>query len=155
MLFWFNGFVVVGVGAAGTLAQNLALCYLTDEQHMTSQIQLFPDFTGEHCIGVFGEIINTVTASFHPGEGGELIHIPSRLHSEMPDGLKGHILRQDADVELPGLFDQLPGIVTFLHRHADPGRLRGHLDRRVGDTAVVPLSLGGQDKQAVSQISER
>ena len=72
----------------------------------------------------------------------------------MTDGFKGHILRQDADVELPGLFDQLTGIVTFLHRHGDPGRLGSHLNGRVGDTAVFLFSTGGQDKQAVSQISK-
>ena len=72
----------------------------------------------------------------------------------MTDGLKGDILRQDADVELPGLLNQLTGIVTSLHRHADPGRLGSYLNGRVGDTAVVLFSTGGQDKQAVSQISK-
>ena len=147
--------MVVGVGAGGAFSKDLALGDLADEQHMAAQIDLFLYLTAKHRVGVIGEVGKTIVTPSKAYEVRKLIHIPSGLHTEMADGLKGHILGEDAHIKLAGVLDHLTGQVAHLHGHRQPGGICGHLQAGVGDTAVILAILTGKYEQTISQPMQR
>ena len=148
--------MVVGVGAGGSLSQNIALGDLADEEHVAAQVDLVPDLAGEHGVDVFRQVIQAIVAALHAGEIRELVHVPAGLHPEMPDGLEGHILCQHADIEFAGRLNDFPGQVAHLTGNRQPCGVRAHLNAGVHDAAVVFFrTLGGEHEQTVGQIPQR
>jgi len=147
--------MIVGVGAGIAIAQHLTLGNLTDEQHMAAQIHLLQHTAAEHCVGVFGQINQIVVAPFKAHKVREFVCFPAGLHTEMADGLKGNILRENTHIKDTGVFDDLPGEVLFLHRDGQLIRAVCHLEAGIGDAAVVDFSPSGNDKQSVGQIVQR
>ena len=140
---WFDRLVVMGVGAGGTTPQHLAFCNLADKHHVAAQIQFFQYLAAEHGVGVLRHIHQTVVASFRGGKAGKFIHIPSGLHAEMTNGLKGNILCQHADVKYPRLFDHLLGQIPFLAGNRHPGGIFGDLNSCIGDAAIILVRFPG------------
>ena len=147
-----NGLVVVGVGAGGTLTENLGLGDFTDEHHVGAQILLVLHLAGEHGVDVLRQVVKAVAAALHRRKVCELIHVPAGLHTKVANGLEGHILRQHADVELTGLLDDLPGEVPHLAGNHQPGGFASHLRAGVDDAAVVLIVLCRQHEQTIGQI---
>ena len=144
--------MVVGIGARGGIAQNSRLGYLADEQHMAAQILRRNHLGRKHSIGILRDIPNTICHAGILCTVLKLIHIPARLHAEMSNHLKGYLIGQHGHYKLAGLFNQLPGIVPLLHRNRDTGGLCRHLNGGVGNTAIVFLAFGGENKQAIGQL---
>ena len=115
--FWFNGFMVVSVGAGFSAAQNFAFGHFTDEQGVASQLHLFQHLAAKHSAGVVGDIAKTIVAALYSGKISELIHFSAGLHTEMADGLKRHILSQCADVKSTGFLNDLTGQISLLDRN--------------------------------------
>ena len=153
---FFDVFVIVRVGATCAAAELPALRHLTDEHHVTAEVEFFGDLAGKHGICVVSEVDQSVFASLKGGKICELIHISSRLHSEVADRFKGHILCQHTDIELPALFHDFPGKVPLLDGDREPCRQTRHLHAGIDDTAVVaPIVLRRQHKETVGQIVQR
>ena len=156
MLLWgflelgTDGLVVVSVGTGGTLTQNLGLGDLSDEHHVAAQIGFFPDFAGEHGIGMLRQVDKAVVASFETYEIGELVNFPAGLHAEVADGLEGHILGQHTDVELTGGLDDFLGQILLLAGDGQSQRIGCHLDAGVDDASVIFPVGSGQHEQAVA-----
>jgi len=89
-------------------------------------------------------------AALHGREGGELIHFPTGLHTEMPDGLEGYILGQYADIKYASAFDQFLRQILRLAGDGDPGGITCHLHAGIDDAAVVFFILRRQHEQAVA-----
>lgn len=145
-----DGLMVVGVGAGCTLAQDLALGDFTDEQCMAAQILFLFYLAGEHSIGVLRQVIKAVVAALNSREGFKLVDLSAGLHTEVLDGIEGHILGQNTDVELAGLFDNLPGQIFTLAGDGDPCGRICHLHAGIDDAAVVLIFLCGQHEQAIA-----
>ena len=92
---------------------------------------------GDEGIGALRHVEQTVFRSFACGEARKLVHIFAGLEAEMFEGLKLCSLTQDGDVELPAVDYHIMGEIRLVHRNSDPVGLRGHLDSRICDTAVV------------------
>ena len=148
--------MVVGVGAGCAAPQNLTLGDFADEHHVAAQINFVFDLAGEHCVHIFRQVIKAVVTAFHGREVRELVHVPSGLHAEVPDGLEGHILCQHADIKFSGRLNDFPGEVPHLAGNGKPCGIRSHLYGGIDDTAVIFVGIpGGEHKQTVGQIAQR
>jgi len=148
--FRLDSLMVVGVGAAGHISQYLALGNFANEHHVAAEIYFLQHFAGEHGVGMLCHIQQAVMAAADTGEILEFVHIPAGLHTEMPDRLKGNMLRQNTEIELTGGFDDLPGQITHLHGDGKLCGVISHLEGGIYDTAVVRFSLGSENEQAVA-----
>ena len=140
-IFWLNRLVVVCVGAGCVVAQLLALGDFTNKHHVTSKVEFFHNLAGKHGIGVRREIDKTVFTALARDSVRKLIHIPSRLHSEVSDGFKRHFFRQNTDVESASFFDNFACQVSFLHGNRKARGQTGNLYTGVGNTTVVASVL--------------
>ena len=150
-----DGLVVVGVGTGRALTQDLTLSDFADKHHVAAQINFVLDLGGEHGADVFRQVIQAIVAPLGAGEAFKLRCIPSGLHTEVPDGLKGHALCQHADIELAGRLNDFPGQVPHLAGNCQPRGIGSHLDAGVHDAAVILFILRGEHKQTVGQIAQR
>ena len=119
---------------------------------MASDVLLMENLAGEHGVGILRQIQKTVGAALRFIGACKLIHISSRLHTEMADSLKRNTLRQHTDIEYTALFDDLPGQISHLDADAQLHGVIGHLEAGIGDTAVVMIIRACQHKQAVAQF---
>ena len=142
--------VVVGVGAACTLAEDLALGDLGHEHHVAAQVFFVQNLAGEHGVGGACDVVDAVGGALGVLEVLELVHVTGGLHTEMADGLKGNIFGEDADVKLAGLLDDLSGLVAHLDGNGQVGGLVCHLHAGVRNKAVVLVVLCGDDKETVA-----
>ena len=62
-------------------------------------------------------IIKAIVTSLDGRKFCKFIYISSGLHTEMPDGLKGHVLGQYTDIELAAFFDNFLLIQLFFIIH--------------------------------------
>lgn len=154
--FWFDCFVIVSIGAGGTVAQNLGFGHFTDKQHMTAQILLTKNLTGEHRVGILRHIQQAVAAALCVFKAAKLIHIPAGLHSEITNGLKGNILCQYTDIEHAAVFDHLPGQIAGLYGNCQLCRVITYLKAGIGNAPIVFFLIPGtQNKQSIGQIKQR
>ena len=142
--------MVVGIGAGGLVAQHLAFGDFCDEHHVAAQVLFIQDLAGEHGVGGPYDVVDAVGGPLAGSKISELVHVTGSLHTEMADRLKGNVLSEGTDVELPGFLDDLTGLVAHLDRDGEMGGIVCHLDAGVGDEAVVLVILCGDDKQTVA-----
>ena len=151
-----NRLVVMRVGAGCAIGQFLALRDFTNKHHVTPKVKFFHNLAGKHGIGVCREVEQTIFTALARDSVRKLIHIPSRLHSEVSDGVKRYILRQNTNIELPSPFHHFARQVSFLHRDGKARGQTGNLYTGVGNTTVVAsVLLCRQHKQTVGQVEQR
>ncbi len=156
LYFWFNCFVIVCIGAGGTVAQNLGFGHFTDKQHMTAQILLTKNLAGKHRVCILRHIQQAVAAALCLSKTAEFVHIPAGLHSEITNGLKGDILCQHTDIEHTAVFDHLPGQIAGLYGNCQFCRVVTYLKAGIGNAPIVFFLIPGtQNKQSIGQIKQR
>ena len=140
-VFRLNRLVVMRVGAGCAIGQFLALRDFTNKHHVTPKVQFFHNLAGKHGIGMRREIDEAIFTVFKAYEVSKLIHISSRLHSEVSDSFKRHFFRQNTDVESASFFDNFACQVSFLHGNRKARGQTGNLYTGVGNTTVVASVL--------------
>lgn len=75
--------MVVCVGARWVGVEFFGFCYLSDKEHVATEVYFFFNFTGEESVCILGEIVDAVMASFFSGEVGKFIHFPACCHSKL------------------------------------------------------------------------
>ena len=133
----------MGVGAGWAFAQHLTFGNLRNKEHMATHIQLLDHLASKHCIGVFRQIQQAVAASFYRLEVGKFICIPTGLHTEMANGLKGNILCQHTDIKCAGVFNHLPCQVVLLAGDGHSVGVFRDLNGRIGNAAVILAQFPG------------
>ena len=154
--FRFNCLVVMRVGAGCAIGQFLALRDFTNKHHVTPKVKFFHNLAGKHGIGMRREIDKTVFTALARNCLRKFIHISPRLHSEVSDGVKRYLLRQNTNIELPSPFHHFARQVSFLHRDGKARGQAGNLYTGIGNTTVVAsVLLRRQHKQTVGQVKQR
>ena len=148
--------MVVGIGAGWIFGKNLRLSYLAYKKHVCAYILPGEYLTREHCIGILGQIYQTIMASFYAIITGKFINIPSGLHTKIADCLKGDTFCQNTDIEKAGIFNHFSCEIVFLHGNRQLIGIFRYLKTGIGNTAVIFVRFPGADyKQSVGQIVQR
>ena len=138
------------------MGEHLGLRYLTHKQHMAAQILLGKHLAGEHSVGILRQVHKTIMASCGLISTAEFVGIPTGLHSKVANGLKGDTFCQHADIENAGIFNHLPGQVSFLDGNDQLCGIICYLETGVGNAAVIFVRFPGAEyKQSVGQVEQR
>ena len=103
-------------------------------------------------IGTSGDITHAVGGNLGILKIRKLVYISARLHSEMPDDLKGNLLREHRDIKHACFLDELAGQITLLAGHGNSGGVFGDLKNGVGNASVFLLASDRQNVKPVGQL---
>ena len=148
--------MVISVGAAGSVGQNLCLNNVCNVKHLSFNVNDVDYLTGENCVGIFRDIGYAVCHAVKIVKVCKLVNIASALEAEVLEQAVGSVLGEDRDIEFSCLCDHVAGVVFLDDGNRDLlGVACCDLACGVYDAAVVlAADIRGEDLNAVAELVE-
>lgn len=145
--------LIVVIGSRSIVGERFHLVDVDDKERVSAQVDSLRNVTGDVSIRAARHSQRTVCQAAAVAEVGKFVDVASRLKAEMLKQLEVGFFADYRHGNNSRAMDKFVGIVCFVDRHADAIRLGGHLDCRIGDTAVVAaLKVGRHNKQSVLDV---
>ena len=149
----FNVLLIVVVCHGGLVGKDLGIEHIGDEHGVRAEVDALGDTTGQICVGVFRDIEHMVDGTVLGLAILELVHLASRLKTEVLENLHRGLCGQHRDIEHAGILDEVVGVVALINRYSNLQWVARDLNHCVHDAAVVDVVvIGGQHIKAVTDI---
>ena len=152
---WFGFYVllVIIVGKGRLVGKHLGIQHVGDEHGVRAEVDTLGDTASQVGIGVFRNIEHVVDGAMLALAVGELIHLASRLETEMLEDLHRCLCGQHTDVEHTRVLDEVVGVVALVDGNGHLQGVTRDLNHRVHDAAVVDVVvIGGKDIKSITNI---
>ncbi len=138
--------MIMRISARRIVTKHPSLGKLADKHYMTAEVTAENNIAREECVSVFSNVFNAVCRGVGTLKVGKFVNIASRLHTEMPDYLKGYIFGKHRNIEFTAFFNKLARKVALLHGNHKSCGLSSNLNSGVYNTSVVGIALCGKHK---------
>ena len=151
--FRLDVLLVIVIGDAGAVGEDLGLHHAGDEQGVGAQVDALGDNATNHAVDEFGQVEQAVVGAQLLLAFGEFVDIPAALETEVLERLHGGLLAERTEIELQRPQHHVVREVGLVDADGNLQRIAGDLLRHVDDAGVVFLALtGNKDEEAVADI---
>ena len=147
---------IVGVGHGRHVGELPRLGDVGDEERVRLKLDGLRDPGRNKGVRAVRQIVDTVGRAGHALHAGKLVDVAAGLEAIVLEHCERRVVRENGDVEYPGLFDHVVRIIRLVDGDGDALGGISQLRDRVDDAAVVLCAVAGrQDEQAVGQGEHR